>query len=242
VATTVAAQLEDLGYNAVAADAGSYGYENCVVYAPRGMKHTAEQFVSLLSPAELKIVPRSTAADGITVVVGTTYDGQLAVPEEQDDASVAVTEGRYDEAGWRGLDAQSPMVLQMPSVWGTGLVYDQFRAYRIERPDGRQAAAAVAVGRTPRTGYFSIQAMRWTDPPAIAHPSATKTIGGTKYLLFYNGAKLHMVAWRQGSNLYWVLNTLEDELPADFMMALATSFEPIDPPSATPQPEASPSP
>ena len=51
-----------------------------------------------------------------------------------------------------------------------------------------------------------------------------------------------MVAWRRGNSLYWVLNTMDDQLPAAFMMALATSFQPLDGAQAvgTPSPSASP--
>ena len=55
-----------------------------------------------------------------------------------------------------------------------------------------------------------------------------------------------MVAWRRGNSLYWVLNTIDDELPAGFMMALATSFGPLAATeanaSAAPSPSASASP
>jgi hypothetical protein len=204
------------------------------------MSNTAQQFVHLLSPAELRLLPRAPGqADGITVVIGSSFDGTIEVPEPQaEENPLLTTLGRYDEAGWRALDAQTPLRLEMPGVWAPGLVYDEFRAYRIKTPEGRQAASAVAVGRTPRSGYFSIQVTRWLHPPAIADPTTQKKIGGTTYLQFYNGARLHMVAWRRGSAVYWVLNTLDDELPADFMMALARSFAPLDPV----QPEVSASP
>jgi len=240
-AAAATAQLSDIGFQAEAAgNADTFDYETSVVYATRGMKDTAAQFVRLLSPAQLRIIPRTPGGtDGITVVVGSSFDGQVNVP--QPDAvtpTVAVTAGRYDEAGWRALDAQTPIKLQMPEVWGAGLVYDEFRAYAIDTPDGRKAASAVAVGRTPSSGYFSIQATRWLDPPAIEHPTARRKIDGTTYLLFYEGADLHMVAWRRGNSVYWVLNTLDDQLSDEFMLALATSFAPMNPPT----PEVTPSP
>jgi LCP family protein required for cell wall assembly len=253
VATAASDQLVDLGYQAEAAgNADAFDYGNSVVYATKGMKDTAAQFVRLLSPAQLRILPRTPGGtDGITVVVGATFDGQLNVPQPSEEVSaIAVVEGRYDEAGWRALDAQTKIKLQMPEVWGAGLVYDQFRAYDIDTPDGRKAASAVVVGRTPRSGYFSIQVTRWLDPPAIAHPTTKKKIDGTTYLLFYSGADLHMVAWRRGNSLYWVLNTLDDQLSDEFMLELATSFAPLDPPTSetapspddTSTPEAAPSP
>lgn len=241
VAGSVADQLRDLGYNAKAVgNADSFTYVESMVYAPKGMSRTADQFVRLLAPAGLQLLRRTPGAhDGITLVVGSSFDGTIVAPEPEDETTaLVVTEGRYDEAGWRALDAEVPMRLQMPGVWSPGFAYDQFRAYRVPTPTGRQAMAAVAVGRTPRQGYFSIQAMRWLNPPAIKHPTAQKKIGRTTYLQFYSGRDLHMVAWRRGNVLYWVLNTIDDELPPAFMMSLATSFAPLD--AAQPEPAATP--
>jgi LCP family protein required for cell wall assembly len=243
IAAATSGELRELGYNAKGVgNADSFDYTNTVVFAPKGMRRTAEQFVRLLAPAELRMLPRAPGMhDGITVVVGTSFDGSLSVPEPEEEVpTIVATEGRYDEASWQSLDARTPMKLQMPDVWASGLSYDEFLAYRVETPTGRQAAAAVAVATTPRGGYFSIQMMRWLDPPAIADPTTRKKIDGTTYLLFYNGADLHMVAWRRGNSLYWVLNTMDDELPADFMMALATSFSPLA--AAEPDASSSPSP
>ena len=36
-----------------------------------------------------------------------------------------------------------------------------------------------------------------------------------------------MVAWKRNGTLYWVLNTLDNELSNDLMMGLATSFKPV---------------
>jgi hypothetical protein len=69
--------------------------------------------------------------------------------------------------------------------------------------------------------------MRWQNPPAIANPGATRTIRGRKYMLFYQGDHLHMVAWKERGTLYWVLNTLDNELSNDVMMGIATSCKPV---------------
>ena len=53
-----------------------------------------------------------------------------------------------------------------------GFTYDQFRNYSIKTTEGKRSAASVAVVQTPQYGYWSIQAMRWLDPPAIENPNA----------------------------------------------------------------------
>ncbi len=69
--------------------------------------------------------------------------------------------------------------------------------------------------------------MRWTDPPAIQNPSGKVKSGGRTHLLFYQGSHLHMVAWKERGTLYWVLNTLTNQLSNDVMMGLAKSCKPV---------------
>ena len=64
----------------------------------------------------------------------------------------------------------------MPTAWSAGFTYDEFRPYGIKTTEGKRSAAAVAVVNTPMGGYWSIQAMRWLDPPAIQNPNSTKVI------------------------------------------------------------------
>ncbi len=134
---------------------------------------------------------------------------------------------RYDAASWKALAQETPLRLQMPTAWPSGSVYDEFRKYSIPNYDGKGTRAAVAVARTPLGGYWSIQTMRWTDPPAIEDPSDVRTIKGQEYMLFYQGDHLHMVAWKSNGTLYWVLNTLDNQLSNDVMLGLATSCKPV---------------
>ena len=69
--------------------------------------------------------------------------------------------------------------------------------------------------------------MRWLDPPAIENPNTTRKIAGRTYMLFYQGDHLHMVAWKERGTLYWVLNTLDNQLSNDLMMGIAKSCKPV---------------
>ena len=115
----------------------------------------------------------------------------------------------------------------MPTAWSPGFTYDEFRAYSIKTTEGRRSAAAVAVVATPMGGYWSIQAMRWLDPPGDPEPQQHPGHRRQEYMLFYQADHLHMVAWKRNGTLYWVLNTLDNQLSNDLMMGLATSFKPV---------------
>ena len=144
----------------------------------------------------------------------------------------------YDWSGWSTLAGQTSLKLEAPTTWSTGLGYDTsgvpFRAYNVQLPDGKHAKAAIAVGTVAggawgTTEYWGVQALKWKDPPAIANPSATRDIGGRKYLLFSQDKSLHMVAWQENGTTYWVTNTLDDVLPNGLMMKLAESCRRVVP-------------
>ena len=144
----------------------------------------------------------------------------------------------YDWSGWSSLAGQTSLKLEAPTTWSTGLGYDTtgvpFRAYTVQLPDGKHAKAAIAVGTVAggawgATEYWGVQALKWKDPPAIANPSATRTVGGRTYLLFDHDKSLHMVAWQQNGTTYWVVNTLDDLLSNKLMMKLAQSCRRVAP-------------
>ncbi len=153
-------------------------------------------------------------------------------------SAAAAPRQRYDWSAWRALAQSTSLTLEAPTTWDPSLGYDTagvpFRPYSVETPDKRQVKAAIAVGTVVATGrgateYWGVQALKWTDPPALANPNSTRTIGGRTYLLFYQDRSLHMVAWQENGASYWVINTLDNVLANDLMMALAESCQPVNP-------------
>jgi hypothetical protein len=230
LATNAAAQLSAQGYDA-AAVADDYDYPDTVtgVYAPETLESQARAIGAMLWPSDVRIVPRTRGtSEGITVLVASSFDGTIEIPEEiVQEQQTLVEDQKVEWETWQGLDAETPVKLEAPTAWSTGFSYDQFRDYTIETTEGKNTAAFVAVVRTAESGYWSIQAMRWLDPPAIKDPSARRRIGGRTYMLFYQGDQLHMVAWKERGTLYWVLNTLDNQLSPDLMMGLAKSCKPV---------------
>jgi LCP family protein required for cell wall assembly len=231
MAGSTASQLKALGYRAAAVGDADEPVATTVIYAPEYLGSAAEGLARLLAPAEVRTVPRSPGTDGhVHVFVGTSFDGLLDVPVEQTEPEPEILEDqRYLWTEWQAFDAETPLKLEAPTSWYPGLGYDEFHDYAVETTEGKKKAAAIVVGTTPEGGYWGIQAMRWADPPAIANPSSTKVIDGRKYLFFYEGEALRMVAWRRSGTVYWVVNTLENQLPEEVMLALATSCTRVTP-------------
>jgi LCP family protein required for cell wall assembly len=230
LATSTSSQLSAQGYNAEAvADAYEYPDKVTGVYTTKGMEAQAKAIAAMLYPSDVRIVERTRGLkEGITVFVASTFDGTIEVSEEVVQEQQTLDKNvKADWATWQEYDAQSPLKLEAPTAWSSGFAYDQWRNYSVETTEGKRSAASVAVVRTSQYGYWSIQAMRWQDPPAIQNPDSTQTVKGRKYMLFYQGDDLHMVAWRAHGTLYWVINTLDNQLSNDLMMGLATSCKPV---------------
>ncbi|MBV9002675.1 MAG: LCP family protein [Solirubrobacterales bacterium] len=72
--------------------------------------------------------------------------------------------------------------------------------------------------------YYGIQGTTWQNPPILNSPSATKFMDGKELFLYANGSKLSLVAWRTPQGVYWVSNTLTDDIPNRQMVAIAASL------------------
>lgn len=72
--------------------------------------------------------------------------------------------------------------------------------------------------------YYGVQGMTWQHPPILDKPTQTETVGGKQLMEFFNGRKLSMAAWRTPAGVYWVSNTLTDDIPNKQLIAIAASL------------------
>ncbi|TMK99621.1 MAG: LytR family transcriptional regulator [Actinobacteria bacterium] len=76
-------------------------------------------------------------------------------------------------------------------------------------------------------GYYDFEGTDWKNPPLIAHPDEQRKIGGRTYMIFSDGSHIHVIAWRSGGALYWLTNTLLEDLSNAQMLAIARSARPL---------------
>jgi polyisoprenyl-teichoic acid--peptidoglycan teichoic acid transferase len=72
-------------------------------------------------------------------------------------------------------------------------------------------------------GYYDVEGMDWTNPPLINHVNQEVSLGGRHYMFVEDGEQIHVVAWREGGVLYWVNNTLREDLTNPQMINIAQS-------------------
>lgn len=91
-------------------------------------------------------------------------------------------------------------------------------------PRGRVHNAYRIVVSAGRVGeYYGVQGTTWKDAPLLRGPSETRSLGGRRFELHYDGKRLRLVAWRTSDAVYWVSNTLLQSLSEREMLAIARS-------------------
>jgi LCP family protein required for cell wall assembly len=226
--------LSKRGYQAVnGGDADRLDYfETQIVYDPAaaGAKGAANTMARLFGDAELvEATPDAPLETLLRVIVGTTFHGTLApvprdtTPTPQPPAVVTDPESVLPLA--RQAQKKSDFPVLVPTVREQASHLSTLMPMRAYRLAGHGAVRFVYNGPT-ELDYWGIQETSWTDAPILEGPTLTRTIGGREYSLYFNGPKLHMVAFEENDAVYWVVNTLLDKLSNETMLAIAKGLKP----------------
>jgi polyisoprenyl-teichoic acid--peptidoglycan teichoic acid transferase len=114
-----------------------------------------------------------------------------------------------------------------PAVRRAGSAYEgtEARIYKIRDEKGKKHQAYRLTLRAPGVGeYYGIQGLRWKTPPILDNPDETVERDGRRFMLFFDGRQLRMVAWRTKRAVYWVSNTLTQNLSQAQMLEIAGSL------------------
>ncbi|MDX6665247.1 MAG: polyisoprenyl-teichoic acid--peptidoglycan teichoic acid transferase, partial [Solirubrobacteraceae bacterium] len=72
--------------------------------------------------------------------------------------------------------------------------------------------------------YWGVQGTDWIAPPLLQGTHSFLTRHGRKLAIYKNGSHVHVVAWRHGSAVYWVVNTLSDLLDNRQIIEIASTL------------------
>jgi LCP family protein required for cell wall assembly len=120
-----------------------------------------------------------------------------------------------------------PFAMLYPTLQTGPAEQQMVRAYSLEDQQHNKHHAYVVVWRENGLGgYYDFEGSDWLNPPLFAH-ARTQTIDGRSYRFVNDGSHIHVIGWREGRVLYWLTNTLLEELSNQQMLALAKSAQPL---------------
>jgi LCP family protein required for cell wall assembly len=124
-----------------------------------------------------------------------------------------------------------PFPVYYPTLRPTFSVYPTLgpRVYSLRDRGGRLHRAYRLWAQNGVAGeYWGLQGTDWMNPPILEKPTGTRRCGGEtgrKVLLFADGPRYRLVAWRSKRAAYWISNTLAQSLSKRQMLALACTAE-----------------
>ena len=133
------------------------------------------------------------------------------------------TSAGEDEAVKAALEV--PFRVLYPTLQTGQGVQQQVRAYTLKDQQGNLHHAYVMVWEENTIGgYYDFEGSDWLNPPLFAH-ARTQLIDGVTYRFVDDGSHIHVIGWRAGKVLYWLTNTLLEELSDQQMLAIAKSAQ-----------------
>jgi LCP family protein required for cell wall assembly len=240
-------QLKERGYeilkppDRLTANApGGFNYPVTRIYydtRDKNGKAAAQQVAKLFGSAQTgpmtqRLVPYANGAT-LAVVVGKPYVGSLAgsasssapppthqTPHTTRDPSVALPL-------MRSIRRQLPFRVEYPTVIDRSSRIDPEppnpRVYSLQ---GHKTVRLVFTNGVPGE-YWGIQEMNWNGAPALSEKNFIRHFGHRTFEFFYSGSVLHMIVLNENGASYWVVNTLDNALSNETMIAIARGLRPL---------------
>jgi LCP family protein required for cell wall assembly len=234
-ADDAAYRLSRLGYQVVnGGNADNFKYfESKVLYDPLNAdsQAAAKRLADIFGDAKAEpVTPGVQLTTTVQVVIGQTFHGTLTpvprdtTPQHQ---PPAVTRDTMSAAPYvRMAKRKVNFHVMLPTMREENSSLDSFEPGRTYRIDKKHDAFRL-VYRTGGNEYWGIEEVGWEDPPILDGASLTQTIKGREYSLYFDAAKLHMIAFQDEGASYWVVNTLLNRLSNETMLAIAKGLRPV---------------
>jgi polyisoprenyl-teichoic acid--peptidoglycan teichoic acid transferase len=122
------------------------------------------------------------------------------------------------------MATQVPFPVVLPSLQTDPAEPQEAHSYKLRDRSGKLYHGFIEVFQQNIIGgYYDVEGMNWPDPPLIANSTQSENIGHRHYILVDDGSHIHVIAWHEGGALYWVNNTLLEELSNSQMIYIAQS-------------------
>jgi LCP family protein required for cell wall assembly len=190
--------------------------------SPAGLRTAVRQFMNAKSSAKPTQTAKPTAADKESARLHKkrNRNKRSSVPGLEEARAQGVDQAVL-------ADPKLTFPFYFPSLRTTGAMYagTEPRIYKIRDELGKRHQAYRLVVHKPVIGeYYGVQGMTWKDPPVLDGAHDTRTVNGRNLLLYYDGRRLRLVAWKTKRAVYWISNTLSQSVSTKQMIAIADSL------------------
>jgi LCP family protein required for cell wall assembly len=121
--------------------------------------------------------------------------------------------------------AHFPLMIPARVAVGSSLATDE--GVRLFSPLRGKQELVLSFNINGGVEYYDIEESNWGSPPILRSPTSHIVHKGRTYWLYTSGGQLQMVALRSGHAVYWVVNTILNELSNSTMLAIAESLRPL---------------
>jgi polyisoprenyl-teichoic acid--peptidoglycan teichoic acid transferase len=115
-----------------------------------------------------------------------------------------------------------PFPLLYPSLQTGPATPQEVHMYTFEDHKHRHHGYVAVWQQNSLGGYYDVEGLDWVNIPLFAH-ARTQRIGSRDYLIVDDGSHIHDIGWRAGRVVYFVSNTLLEDLSNAQMIAIANS-------------------
>jgi len=229
--------------NQLQADWPTHVFHTKIYYDPaqKGSAGAAKALKTLFEPADVAKLPRSSAllrldpGSMLMVILGETFSGTLPPAPEHNvpkhTPAVVRADTYYGKQLLTPYAKKVPFPLETPTVLERGSYPDTLpgdKPSRLYWINGRGKDKAVRlVFKTGANSFWGIEETNFDTAPVLADTSFRHDLGGREFDLYYTGSNLHMVVLHAHGATYWVINTLNDDLSNETMLAVAKGLKPL---------------
>src|SRR4051812_28249646 len=207
-------------------------YDRTQKNAQAAAKQVAKLFTdSSTGPMTPRFRPYANGAE-LVVVVGQSYHGSLAgtnpsAPPPRHQAPHTNRQPSVSRPLMQAIRRKLPFRVEYPSVIDRSSRVDPEppnpRVYTVQ---GHKMARLVFTTGSPGENW-GIQETNWGGAPAPSGKNFIRHFRPPTVESFYSGSRLHMVVLRENRATYWVVNTLDDALSNETMIAIARGLRPL---------------
>lgn len=200
-------------------------YSENQIYFRDGYQEAADEICSGLKPCQVSPMPPELVKKAqVLVVVGSDFGQPPDSGQQAPKAQITFDDGtntNWDD--WKDAATQLSFPVEQPTSFPREFAYQTFRVYDIETDDGPKPALKV-VCQNEAGVIWGIMETTYTEAPLLDKPTVEKEVSGKNLRYYYMGDALRYLAWQEGDVVYWITNSLQNDLSEDTMVKMATSF------------------